>query len=90
MIELTAASGQLPPDGSVPGPVHSIEENAMTRQSKTLQRRKAHALGHRSGARRALGPVLPALALQTVQGGADHANLYPPVPSTDPPPIYRG
>jgi hypothetical protein len=62
----------------------------MVRQSKTLQRRKAYALGHRSEDRRAPGPVLSALALRSVKGGEGIANLYPPTTTPDPPPIYRG
>jgi hypothetical protein len=62
----------------------------MAKQSKTLQRRKAHALGHWSAERHAPGPVLSALALRAVKGGEDHANLIPPSTTPDPPPIYRG
>jgi hypothetical protein len=63
----------------------------MARPSKTLQRRKDHALEERTERRRAPWPALSAPSLRAVGGGGDGISNIAPTPGPpDPPPIYRG
>jgi hypothetical protein len=64
----------------------------MARQNKTPQWRRVHTLAPRPLERRAsCTVVLPASVLHAVTGGSgdDIASIVP-IPSQDPPPVYRG